>query len=116
MERKKPMFVRQDWHKFQRLGQKLKKLRKWRAPKGSSSKVRKGRKGHPRKVKIGWGSKKEGIKTIVLVENMMQLEKAAKGTAIVIAGSVGGKKRELLMAKAKENGLTILNKYTGAKK
>jgi ribosomal protein L32E len=55
VERKKPKFLRNDWHKKIKLGSKIKKKRKWKAAYGRHNKIRLGRKGHPGRPKIGWG-------------------------------------------------------------
>jgi len=49
--RKKPKFLRQNW----RARKKLRKV-KWRKPRGSQSKLRKGKKGKPAKPRIGYGA------------------------------------------------------------
>jgi len=118
MERKKPKFFRQDWHKKIKLGSQVKKKRVWRAPKGDSSKIRLGRAGKSRKPKVGWGNNKKMKGMIfgteaVRVENIKQIESAKEKSVII--GRVGRKKREELIKKAEEMKIKILNKYTGTK-
>ena len=114
-KRKKPKFLRQDWHKKIKIGSKVKRKRKWRAAKGRHSKIRLGRAGHTSKPKIGWGADRK-IKgkinnmEIVRVENLMQLEKVEKGEGVIV-GKVGRKKRQEILEKAKARGLKIINKY-----
>lgn len=113
--RKKPSFIRRDWHKKIRLGSTIKKKRKWRAAKGRQNKIRLNRKGYAKRPRIGWGSAKE-IKNKVQgliplrVENLNDLKGAKRGQGIIIA-SVGKKKRQTIISKAGEMKLEILNKY-----
>lgn len=106
--RKKPLFLRRDWHKRTRFMRKKKLV--WRKARGMDNKVRLAFKGYPRKVKIGWGSKKADKPTPIRVENMKELVKI-KNHPIII-GAVGKKKRTELIAKAKEMKLTILNRWS----
>lgn len=109
MKKRKPSFVRQDFHK--------KRLRKrWVKPRGLHSKVRLKKAGHPRKVETGYGSpaevrglSKEGLKAVI-VHNKNELEgvNQAKEGAI-ISSSVGLKNKIELLKKAKEKGIKILN-------
>ncbi|MFH1451614.1 MAG: eL32 family ribosomal protein [archaeon] len=115
VKRKKPKFLRKDWHKKIKLGSTVKKKRKWRAAKGRHNKIRLNRKGHSRRPKIGWGSKigtsgLVGDVRIVRVLNLKDLEGLKKGFTILI-GKVGLKKRKEILAKADENGLIVMNKY-----
>ncbi|MFA5061467.1 MAG: eL32 family ribosomal protein [Candidatus Pacearchaeota archaeon] len=114
-ERRKPKFLRKDWHKMIKLGSKSKSKRKWRASKGRQGKIRLERRGHQSKPKIGWGSKKNR-QVIIRVENIQGIEniklKEVKGITI---GNVGLKKRKEIIAKANEKKIKILNKYKGEK-
>ena len=116
VERKKPKFLRKDWHKKIRLGSSSKKVRKWRAAKGRHNKIRLGRKGHSRRPKIGWslGSRREGVGGR-LVMNVKELGGVDKKIGVVI-GSVGARKRKEIIAKANEMGIKVLNKYKVDKK
>jgi len=110
MKRKKPEFLRKDWHKKIKLGSTVKKIRRWRAAKGRHNKIRLGTKGNPRRPKIGWSLGK-GIKSSgIRVENIGQLSKVDKKSSIII-GAVGTKKRKEIIMKANEMGIKILNKY-----
>lgn len=115
INKKKPKFIRKDWHKMIKLGSKSKSKRKWRASKGRQGKIRLERRGHQSKPKIGWGSEKVN-QGIVRVENIKDIEniklKEIKG---IIIGKVGLKKRKEIIAKANEKKIKILNKYKGEK-
>lgn len=117
--KKKPNFERADSHKMIKLGKGVKKNKKWRAPKGIQNKVRLNRKGYQKKVKIGWGNDKKmknkiGGEEFVRVENLADLNVAGKKAVVV--GSVGKKKREQILSKAKEMKIKILNKYKSEEK
>lgn len=114
-KRKKPLFLRKDWHKRIKLGSTVKKNRKWRAAKGRHNKIRLGERGHSTRPKIGWGNTNElkgkvkGLE-VVRIENISQLETVKKEQGILI-GRVGKKKREEILSKAKEKNIVVLNKY-----
>ena len=67
MKKKKPNFFKQSSHKKKRLA------KKWRKPRGSDSKIKIGKKGYPRKIKIGFKGprnvrslSREGLKIILV--------------------------------------------------
>ena len=114
-KRKKPKFLRTDWHKKIRLGRGVKKNQKWHGAKGRQNKLRLNRKGRMQRPKIGWGAdtKNKGFVDgleVVRVENLSELSKVKKGYGIIIA-RVGAKKRVEIIAKANEMKIKILNKY-----
>jgi large subunit ribosomal protein L32e len=117
--RKKPKFLRTDWHKKIRLGRGVKKNQKWHGAKGRQNKFRLNRKGRGVRPRVGWGAENEtkgfvnGLSPI-RVENLKMLE-GLKGVGIIIA-SVGKKKRIELIKKAEEMKLVILNRYLKEKK
>ena len=118
--RKKPGFLRKDWHKHIKLGKTVKKARKWRAAKGRQNKIRLGVKGHQARPKVGWCADARtkgfvGGVEAVRVENMKELEAMEKGQGVII-GAVGKKKKTELIAKANEMKITILNKYKKVQK
>lgn len=119
-KRKKPKFLRNDWHKKIRLGRKIKKKRKWHGAKGRQNKLRLNRKGHQQRPKVGWGASKnskgfvQGVE-VIRVENIKEVMAAKKGFGIIIA-KVGAKKRLEIIAKANEMKIKILNKYRDTKK
>ena len=117
--RKKPKFLRTDWHKKIRLGRGVKKNQKWHGAKGRQNKFRLNRKGRGQRPKVGWGAEVEvrgfvnGMEA-VRVENVAEIEAVKKGQGIIIA-KVGKKKRIDMIAKAVELKITILNRYLETK-
>ena len=88
----------------------------WRKPRGIDNKMRTELQGWPRSVKIGWGGPKavRGLhpsgKEEVMVWNAKDLEKLDPETQVArIGGTVGGRKREIMIEKAEELKLRILN-------
>jgi len=107
----RPAFKRQEWFRYQRLGEK------WRKPKGIHSKMRRHLSYRPPVVSIGFRGPKavrdfhpSGFQE-VMVYNASQVEKVdPKVQAIRIGGTVGGKKRMAITEKADELGIRILNR------
>ena len=107
----RPAFKRQEWFRYQRLGEK------WRKPRGIHSKMRRHLSYRPPVVSIGFRGPKmvrdyhpSGFQE-VLVYNASQVEKVdPKVQAIRIGGTVGGKKRMTITEKADELGIRILNR------
>ena len=110
LKKKKPFFVRQDYYKKKRLGIK------WRKPKGLHSKMRLSRKGYRKTVKVSYGSpkvvrgydKKGFMRKIVNSFNDLESIDSKKHGAI-IGSNVGMRKKILLLKKAKELKITVLN-------
>ncbi len=108
MKKKKPDFTRQNSVK-KRIGNK------WRKPKGIQSKMRLKHRGYVH-ISRGYGSPKatrglspEG-KSIRHVYNLNDLEKADKEKeTLIISKTVGMKKKAVLVKKAMEKGLSLLN-------
>lgn len=109
MNKRRPKFIRQDAHK--------KRLRKrWVKPRGLHSKVRLKHRGHANKVSDGYGSpkevrglSKEGLK-MIRIHNEEDLNKIVKEKeGIILSSSIGLKNKLLLLNKAKEKGITVLN-------
>ena len=117
--RKKPKFLRTDWHKKIRLGRGVKKNQKWHGAKGRQNKFRLGRKGRAQRPKVGWGAMNDtkgyvsGMEA-VRVENVKALE-GLKGVGIIV-GNVGKKKRMEIIKKAEEMKLVVLNRYLKVEK
>lgn len=107
----RPAFKRQEWFRYQRLGEK------WRKPKGIHSKMRRHLSYRPPVVSIGFRGPKmvrdyhpSGFQE-VLVYNPSQVDKVdPKVQAIRIGGTVGGKKRMAITEKADELGIRVLNR------
>ncbi|MDV3103068.1 50S ribosomal protein L32e [Thermococcus waiotapuensis] len=112
LKRKKPRFLRQEWWRYP----KFKNDPKWRKPQGIDSKMRLKKKGKPLSPSIGWSSPKavRGLHPSgyeeVLVHNVKELEAIDPiRQAARIAGTVGAKKREIIIARARELGIKVLN-------
>lgn len=108
MKNKKPDFVRQHAYKKKKLS------KGWRAPKGMHSKMRRKLKSRRKQPSVGYSSpkavrgfSKEGFK-LVLVKTLKDLEKI-KDEAIIIAKSVGLKKKLQLLEKIKQLKLKVVN-------
>jgi large subunit ribosomal protein L32e len=108
---RRPAFYRQEWFRYQRLGYK------WRKPRGIHSKMRRHLSYRPPVVSIGFRGPKmvrdyhpSGFQE-VMVYNPTQVEGVdPKVQAIRIGGTVGGKKRIAITAKADELGIRVLNR------
>ena len=115
--KKRPRFVRQDWHKKARLALV------WRKPKGMDSKLRKHMHGHGHLPTTGFRSPalvrymhKSGL-TPVLVHNAEQIATIdAKTHGIIIASTVGARKCIDIITKAHAKSLRVLNYKDPAKK
>ncbi|MCE5213189.1 MAG: 50S ribosomal protein L32e [Methanobacterium sp.] len=108
---KKPHFKRQEWHRYKKLGDK------WRKARGKTSKRRRYEARKPAMPSIGYGSPKDrrGLHPSgyqdVLVSNLKELEKLNPETqAGRISSTVGNRKKEMILEKATELGIKILNK------
>ncbi len=110
LKKKKIDFIRQDFKKKKRL------KKEWRKPKGIHSKIRLAKGGHRKKVEVGYKSPKlvrgfhrSGLK-IKLVNSFKDIENVDKNKeGIIIAKTVGLRKKIELIKKIIENGITILN-------
>ena len=103
-KRKKPRFLRKDWHKCIRLGG-CKKKRVWRRSRGRHAKLRQKWKSHTKMPSIGYGSPNEirgmieGMKP-VMVNNMNELMNVGKDQIAIISGKVGMRKKVEMAKKA----------------
>jgi len=105
-----PKFRRQEWFRFRRLGEK------WRRPRGKDSKMRMGKSGKPAMPSVGYklpkpvrGLHPSGFAE-VMVSNPKDIEGVNPGRQVIrIASSVGRRKREQILARAKELGIRVLN-------
>ena len=109
-KKKKPSFQRQE-------GYRLKKLKKgWRRPKGRHSKLRQKEKARGKHPSPGYSSPKEahglsrsGFK-VIRISNPKQLSNIdSKNEAVMISGSVGKVKRQLIIETAKKDKIHVLN-------
>lgn len=117
IRKRKPLFVRKDSHKKDRVPFK------WRKPKGKHSPIRQRYRGKPKMVSIGYGSPEEmrGLHfsgtRMVVVENARQLEALDPKTAgAIISGKVGCKNRIMLIKLAAEKNIKIINFKDAQKK
>ena len=107
----RPAFKRQEWFRYQKLGEA------WGRPRGIHSKMRRGMKRRPPMVEIGYGGPAlvrglhpSGFEE-VMVYNVDGLEDIdPKTQAARIGGTVGVKKRIAIENRAKELGIRVLNK------
>ena len=112
LKKKTPNFVRFNPSHLKRLDES------WRKPKGGDSKVRKKKKGKPRMPTVGFrvpkavrGLLRDGTKP-VLIHNVKELESLKdekEEITVIIASTVGKRKRQEIIKKAKELGLKIYN-------
>ncbi len=114
IKRKKPDFLRQNWFKYPRLGEK------WRRPKGRHSKLRRHMKHKGFLPKPGYGSPSlvkglhpSGLEEVRVFrpEDLKNLDPKIHG--IRIASQVGKKKRLEIMKVAKEKGFRVFNPVKG---
>lgn len=113
LKRKKPIFLRQDWHRKDKLGFK------WRRPRGWHSKVRRKYKQSQRMPEAGFSSPHSafglhpsGLKD-VLIHNPAQVASLEKSKhAIRIASTVGRKKRIEIEKLAAQQGIRVINPRT----
>ncbi len=109
-KKKEPEFRRQEWFRYKKLGTK------WRKPKGLHSKMRLNKKYRPPLVRVGYrgpvkarGLHPSGFEE-VLVYNPSQLDGVdPKRQAVRIAHTVGQKKREAIIERARELKIRVLN-------
>ncbi len=110
MKQKKPDFKRQEWYKCKRIGIS------WRKPRGLHSGMRKQLKHRPAIVKVGYRSPSQvrglhpcGLED-VLVHNLKELESLNPETqGARISATVGRRKKILMIKRAEELGIKILN-------
>ncbi len=106
----RPKFLRQESWRYVRVGSA------WRRPKGTDSKMRLRKKGWPSLVKIGYGGplKSRGLHPSgfkdILVNTVNDLERLnPEIDAIRLASKLGAKKRRIVVDRAHELGLKVLN-------
>jgi len=107
---KKPQFKRTCSHKFKRLDDN------WRRPRGSQGKQRRKYVAKGALAQVGYGSP-AAVKGLhpsgysdVLISSIAELELVDPSyEAIRIAGTIGAQKKALILAKAEEAGIKVLN-------
>lgn len=109
-----PRFRRHEWWRYKKLGGKH---ATWRLPRGIHSKTRRHWGYRPPLVSIGYRGPEEvrGLHPSgfaeVLVHNEADLAKVDKASqAARIGGTVGGRKRHLIVAAADKAGIRVLNR------
>lgn len=110
LKSKKPTFIRHDAHKKKRVSLV------WRRPKGRQNKMRLSRKGYAKRRSTGYGSPKEveglsreGFKQN-LVHNINDFKSLdSKIDGVIIARTIGLRKKQEMLEFALTNGFTILN-------
>jgi len=110
INKKRPHFKRFESWRFVRIKDQ------WRKPRGIDNKMRTELQGWPKSVKIGYrgpaavrGFHASGMEE-VMVWNTKDLEKVDPETHVArIGGTVGGRKKETMLEKAKELKIRILN-------
>lgn len=111
---KRTTFIRQDTHRYLKLGSKAKKKQKWRRARGRHSKVRRSRAGHPSAPVVGFGNKKSDSGKVrgfipILISNLSGLQNIQKGEAAILSSKIGARKKIELIKKADELKIKILN-------
>ena len=110
LQRKRPIFRREDCNKLKSVSPS------WRRPTGTHSKVRHQLKGRVLRIKTGYrspaeirGSHKSGLFPIMAfaVSDFDKINKETHGA--VIASGVGLKKKVVMLQKAKQLGVRVLN-------
>ncbi len=107
---RKPNFIRQESWRYKRVKPN------WRRPRGIDSKMRSERKGWPASVKVGYRSPKSvrgfhpsGFEEL-MVYNEYDLDFINPSNQVVRIGhTVGGKKRVIIVQRAKELGVYVVN-------
>jgi large subunit ribosomal protein L32e len=108
--RKKPKFMRQSTSYLKKIG------RSWRRPRGTHTKLKVREKNKGFMPNVGYGAPRElrylhpcGLKE-VLIQNLKDLEKINREKeAVMISHSIGKKKRKVIVDKANELKIKILN-------
>lgn len=110
IKNRKPVFLRQDVHKRKRLSHK------WRKPKGIHSKIRHHFKGRRKMPSPGYkspflarGLHSTGLEIVMIYspDGLSKIKKETQG--IIVASTVGKKKKIEILKKAKEMNIEILN-------
>ena len=109
LKKARPKFVREEAHRRKRLS------KSWRKPKGFHSKMRLRKAGKPKRVAIGYRAPKEtrGLNKFdsysIKVSNLMDLGKVKSTDFVLLDSKLGAKKKILIIKKAIELKLRIIN-------
>jgi large subunit ribosomal protein L32e len=111
-------FVRRSTLKFSRMGRGRRKLQRWRRATGRHNKMRKNRFGYAKSPRIGFKSPRKDAgkiegRTPVLVRNLKDFLNLNEKNILIIARTVGAKKRIDMIKKANEMKFKILNVKIG---
>jgi large subunit ribosomal protein L32e len=108
--KRRPAFIRPESWRYDRLKPE------WRKPKGLDNKVRKSKKGWPRRAKVGYRGPvisrylHPSGHFEVIVHNQEELESLVPGRDVARIGrTVGARKRGTILTRAKELGIGVLN-------
>src|SRR3989344_173659 len=107
-------FVRRSTLKFSRMGRGRPKMQKWRRAVGRHSKIRKNRFGYTKSPRIGFKSDRRESGKIkgkipMMISSMSDFSNAGKDNIVIIARTIGAKKKIEFIKKAREMNLQILN-------
>jgi large subunit ribosomal protein L32e len=110
LKKKKPRFATQDAHKHKRV------KTNWRRPRGLHSKMRLAKRGHRKKVNIGYGSPslvkgflKNGLLPVNISNSAGLAELDKVKHSVVLGRKVGVKKKVMIAKECKKLGLNICN-------
>ena len=99
--------MRRGWYRYSKLGRGRRKKMKWRRQKGRHGKMREHRKGADKSVSIGYGT--QNRKSIVIIRNINDVRVLKENKEVLIARTIGKRKRIEIAKKAKELGIKIIN-------
>ena len=110
LKAKKPTFIQLESWRYKKVKSK------WRRPRGIDNHMRTKEGGWPKSVDVGYRSPKKvrGLHPLgfeeVIIHNVKDLDKVNSNQVLRIAHVVGAKKRNMIIEKANELNLYILNK------
>jgi large subunit ribosomal protein L32e len=113
MIKKKPKFLRTDYHQYSKLGVRRKKKQVYRKGKGGENKQRLKMKGHLRNISIGFRGEKKTRNLVnglapATIRNMEDIKKLKQGEIGLVA-KIGAKKKMEIAQYAFKNAIKLLN-------